>query len=217
MKINRGDESFIKKPITGLSIVLLVGIIAGQFALRYILGSHSALDELTYWKNAILAPVPNVCAVCGKGNGTEYHAPALVNLSTREVGELRVYESSKAGTSPSIASIQNVGTFYFSKCAGLTGWVETYSHTHTIEIPQKGDPIVMEHYCRDCRALLASVSSCGYVLLDLYDVQHIRAYALQKDFSYDIREYEVSVFQDKNNDDLTVKVRGKAEGLVIVD
>lgn len=217
MKINRGDESFIKKPITGLSIVLLVGIIAGQFVLGYMLGSHIASDEQTDWKNAILAPVPDVCAVCGNGNGTEFHAPVLVNLSTGEVGELRVYESSKSGTSPSIASIQNVGTFYFSKCAGLTGWVETYSHTHTIEIPQKGGPIVMEHYCRDCRALLASVSSCGYVLLDLYDVEHIRAYMLQKDSSYDIREYEISIFQDKNKGDLTVKVRGEVEGLIIVD
>jgi len=217
MKINKEDKSFIKKPIAGLSIILLVGIIAGRFVLGYILGSHIDSNEQNYWKNAILAPVPDVCAVCRNGNGMEYHAPVLVNLSTGEIGELRVYEPARPGIAPSIASIQNVGTFYFSKCAGLTGWVETYTHTHTIEVPQKGDSIVMEHYCRDCRALLAPVSSSGYVLLDLYDVDHIRAYVLEQDSLYDIREYKVSVFEDENNGDLIVKVRGKVEGLTFID
>ena len=59
------------------------------------------------------SPEPEICALCGNGSGTSYHAPVLVNLSTGEIGELRVYNPDPHHRNE-IAKEQSTGTFSLS-------------------------------------------------------------------------------------------------------
>lgn len=199
-------------PAIAVLMVLLAGILLGQFVFGRELDGNDVSAE-----QSALSRVSTVCAICGNGDGIEYRAPVLVNLSTGEVGELRVYETTQPSKKPSISPVQKVGTFHFSKCAGLTGSVETYSHMHTIKIPEKSEGIVMEHFCGACRVVLASAATRGYALLDLRDLKNVRAYPLEEGAYYKIREYDVSIFRGQDDSEITVRVEGNMEGLTFVD
>lgn len=64
------------------------------------------------------------------------------------------------------------------------------------------------HFCHDCRALLAETATEGYVLLDLYDLEDIRAFVIEDGAEYTIRDYTVSIYKDKENGGLFVEVTG---------
>ena len=54
-------------------------------------------------------------------------------------------------------------------------------------------------FCHDCRALLAETVSEGYVLLELYNLEDIRAFAIENGAEYTICDYTVSIYKGKCN------------------
>ena len=81
-------------------------------------------------------PEPEVCALCGNGNGMSYHAPVVVNLSTGEIGEMRVYDPDPQHPSE-IAKKQSTGTFSFLTIPVLSGYRDTCSHSSHVTLPKK--------------------------------------------------------------------------------
>ena len=62
------------------------------------------------------------------------------------------------------------------------------------------------------RALLAEADNEGYALLDMYDLENIRAFAIEDGAEYTIRDYTVSIYKDKENGGLSVEVTGHLFG-----
>ena len=76
-------------------------------------------------------PEPKRCAIC---DSIPYHAPALVNLATGEVGELTVYEPHPFKVAE-LNECQQGGTFSFIYVAGLNGYSNTANWETHITIP----------------------------------------------------------------------------------
>ena len=65
---------------------------------KWILGSFACVVLLIVAGRAVyLNRQPDECVLCGSGEREVYHAPVIVNLSTGEVSEMRVYDPSKTG------------------------------------------------------------------------------------------------------------------------
>lgn len=211
--------SFIKHGKKALAVLLFsaVALLTLSSALGYSVAWSMANKETSFWQAAVTAKAPECCAVCENGEGRPYHAPVLVNLSTGEIGEMQIYDPDLPGSVLDINPIQQTGTFSFARYAGLTGRKDTCSHTSRVEIPTELEPLRMEHFCRACRAILAPIASEGFVLLDLFNLEDIKAYAVVEGAEYTIRDYAVKVYWDEEVDDLTLEVLGQMEGLTFID
>jgi len=139
------------------AFALSLAALAVAFSLGWHFGANDT-DKKAYaavWEAISTLPEPEQCALCGNGEGMQYHAPCLVDLSTGEMG------------------MMNPGCF-----------------------------------CRECRELLAGAGVEGYILVDLYDIDHIKAYSIQKGAVYTIRDYEAAVTYDRKNEELNIEVQG---------
>lgn len=167
----------------------------------------AAEQEIAAWQTIFLTPEPDLCALCGYGGGPRYHAPCLVNLSTGEVGEMRVYDPDPV-RGWEVSGVQQTGTFSMLRCAGVTAARNTDAHTCTAELPRKADELIPAYFCRDCRGRIAEVSRRGFILADLYDLTDIQTYALSGEASYSIRGYDVSVSRRGGDRLLHVEITG---------
>jgi len=104
---------------------------------------------------------------------------------------------------------QQTGTFSFFFCAGARGFRDTCNYTCQVSIPFE-DMNMMNpgHFCRECRELLAGAGVKGYLLVDLYDIDYIKAYPVQNGEVYTIRDYVVSMAQNRKSKVMDVDVRG---------
>lgn len=211
--------SFIKHGKKALAVLLFsaVALLTLSSALGYSIARSKANEETTFWREAVTARLPECCVVCENGEGRPYHAPVLVNLSTGEIGEMRIYDPDLPRSDFNIAPIQQTGTFSFVSYAGLTGRKDTCSHTSSVEIPAELKPLCMEHFCRSCRAILVQTATEGFVLLDLFDLEDIKAYDVVEGAEYTIRDYAVKVYWNEEADGLTLEVLGQMDGLTFVD
>lgn len=66
------------------------------------------------------------------------------------------------------------------------------------------------HFCGPCRQLLAVAGLEGYVLVDLYDLNHIQTYPIPYQGTEIIRDYRISVSNRQKNG-LTLHVTGLSE------
>ena len=144
------------------------------------------------------------CALCGS---SRRHAPCLIDLSTGEVGELRVY-APHPYLAGEIADKQQTGTLDFFYCAGIVTTCDTNNHICWAYLPTETEPMAPEQFCQDCRALLSGICTEGYVLADLYDLNDIQVYAIVEGESYIIRDYTVTVSGDENAEKLKIEVAG---------
>lgn len=167
----------------------------------------AAEQEIAAWQTIFLTPEPDLCALCGYGGGPRYHAPCFVNLSTGEVGEMRVYDPDPVRVWE-VSGVQQTGTFSMLRCAGVTTARNTDAHTCTAELPRKADELIPAYFCRDCRRRIAEVSRRGFILADLYDLTDIQTYALSGEASYSIRGYDVSVSRRGGDRLLHVEITG---------
>ena len=167
----------------------------------------AAEQEIAAWQTIFLTPEPDLCALCGYGGGPRYHAPCFVNLSTGEVGEMRVYDPDPVRVWE-VSGVQQTGTFSMLRCAGVTTARNTDAHTCTAELPRKADELIPAYFCRDCRRRIAEVSRRGFILADLYDLTDIQTYALSGEASYSIRGYDVSVSRRGGDRLLRVEITG---------
>ena len=193
----------IVKPI-GISISLAAFFVLGVF-LRGIIADR----DMALWKSIVLTPEPEVCALCGSGSGISYHAPVVVNLSTGESGELRVYDPDPYRRNE-IAEKQSTGTFSFLYVAGIMGYRDTCDHSSHVTLPKDREwtRIYPALFCHDCRALLADTATEGYVLADLYDLSDITTYSIKDGAKYTIRDYDISISAQEEPDGLSIHVTG---------
>ena len=154
-------------------------------------------------------PEPEVCALCGNGNGMSYHAPVVVNLSTGEIGEMRVYDPDPQHRSE-IAKEQSTGTFSFLNIPGLSGYRDTCDHSSHVTLPKAKEWMLIEpsYFCRSCRTLLADTATTGYVLADIYNLDNIMIYAIADKAEYTIRDYTVSISTQREMKCLSIDVTG---------
>ena len=167
----------------------------------------AAEREAAVWRRIFLTPEPDLCALCGYGGGPRYHAPCLVNLSTGEVGEMRIYDPDPVRIWE-VSEVQQSGTFSLLRCAGVTAVRDTDAHTCTAGLPRRADGLAPEHFCRNCRARIAEASHRGFILADLYDLADIQVYALSGEASYSVRGYDVSVSRRGGDRLLRVEITG---------
>lgn len=175
------------------------GIVAAM-AVAFFLGWHAganATDRKAYavlWEAMIDLSDPERCALCSEER--RYQAPCLINLSTGQMGEMKVYTygpTSQGKLDPREERFS--ATFSFPSCAGLTSARDTYSHTCKVPIPAKRELINPALFCKECRQLLAGAGLEGYVILDLYDRDHMQAYPLRDET---IRDYRITIHSGTN-------------------
>lgn len=147
--------------------------------------------------------------MCGNRSGTSYHAPVVVNLSTGEIGELRVYDPDPHHRNE-IAEEQSTGTFSLLNIAGLTGYRDTCDYSSHVTLPEEKEWMVIDpsYFCRGCRTLLADTDTAGYILADLYDLDRIMIYAIENEAEYTIRDYTVSISTQDELKCLSIDVTG---------
>ena len=166
----------------------------GVFLLGWYAGI-GATDRNAYtalWEAMVDLPDPERCALCAEGR--PYQAPCLVNLSTGQMGEMRVYTygpTQEGKLDPREA--QCSGTFNFQPCAGLMAIRDTDFHTCQVILPEERELMDPAHFCKECRLFLAGAGLEGYVIIDLHDPKHRLAYPLWKGGREVIRDYRVCV------------------------
>ena len=156
--------------------------------------------------HAILpAPEPERCAIC---ESIPYHAPALVNLTTGEVGELSVYEPHPFKVAE-LNPYQQGGTFSFIYVAGLNGYSDTANWETHITIPTNENEYEEKFFCKACRERISSHTENGFLLLDLRVPESFLILPIDSDVVQTVRCYEI---QTKTTlDEVMVIVRGTLE------
>lgn len=159
------------------------------------LGATNRNAYAALWRAILDLPDPERCALCSED--ARYHAPCLVNLSTGEMGEMQVYAygpTKEGKLDPREAQFS--GTFNFQPCAGLTAVRDTGFHTFQVTLPEERELMDPALFCGECRLLLAGAGLEGYVIVDLYDRDHIRAYPIRGEV---IRDYRISTNSGKDS------------------
>lgn len=160
---------------------------------------------------------PEVCSLCGSGKRERYQAPVILNLTTGQSNEMRIYDPDLPLLEYEIAPIQTTGTFSFASCAGYTGRRDTCSHTCTVDLPIETKGLKVSHFCSDCRVLLKDHAENGFVMADLYVEDAIDIYPVTVGADYTIRDYRITVSETKVRSEMELIVLGIAEGLTFVD
>lgn len=176
-------------------VLVLVVTCVVSFALGwYAEGIYEERRVNALWEAIEDLPDPERCALCG--GKRRYHAPCLLELSTGQIVEMVVYTPHRS-VQGELAPMekQQTGTLDFYFCAGLMGVNDTSNHTFKITLPGERKLMNPALFCRECRQLLAEVGIEGYVIVDLYDPDHIQAYPLQDQV---IRDYRISVTDGTN-------------------
>ena len=185
---------------------MVIGILlTAFFSVGVFLRGAVAERDIALWKSLVLTPEPEICALCG--NGIPYHAPVLVNLSTGEAGELRVYDPDPRHPYEP-AEEQSTGTFSFLHIAGLTGYRDTCNHSCCVTLPETDAPIAPAFFCRACRPMLADTATEGFILADLYNLSDITAYAIKDGAKHTIRDYDISISAQAEPGGLSIHVAG---------
>lgn len=181
-----------------------LGCICASFG--YILRGWKLQQEIAFWQGVATAPEPENCALCDFKEGEVRYAPVLLDLSTGAIGEMRINKSNESGEVLDDVSTQHDGIFGFVVCAGLTGWRDTATNTLQVTLSEENKLMNASLFCHECRAILANTSSKGYVILDWFDADVIKAYKIEEG-TFAIRDYEVSILQTDKLGELTICVR----------
>lgn len=146
---------------------------------------------------------PERCCLC---DSSPRHAPCILKLSTGELVELEIY-----GPHPykvaEIAEEQPGGYFSFVRGAGLDGHMVAADYL-TATIPVTAECMNKEYFCNDCRKLLDDYKRCGYVLIDLKNIETPVAYPIETGTSFSIRCYEVEIGKNEEDDKYELMICG---------
>ena len=135
-----------------------------------------------------------------------HHAPAIINLATGEILEMRIYEPEP--TRPwEINTYQRTGYFQIISGAGVQGYRNGGLSCH-VDLPRAGVTMDDGLFCRRCRLLLAVAEKRGFAILDLHDSEHIRPYAIIKGQEYEINGYTVSIEKGRDPFGITINTIG---------
>ncbi len=158
-----------------------------------------ALCALLYAPSASgdLIPAQAVCRLCGDQNFGKKHAPCLFDLEAGRIIELACYEPSTAFPGELAAEQPDCNKFRLAAAGGVGLSIERtadrQSCTASVSLSEEGKTQPAGDFCQRCRRLLAPFLGQGFVILDLYDLDAIRAYAPDPGAVYTIRDYTVRV------------------------
>lgn len=169
---------------------------------KYIIPAIAVILILVCLISVLPAPEPDRCAIC---DSIPYHAPALVNLATGEVGELTVYEPHPFKVAE-LSEYQQGGTFSFIYAAGLNGYSDTANWETHITIPINENEYEEKYFCKACRNKLITHTDSGYVLLDLRYPESFSILELNSNQTQIIRCYEIQT--DIQLDEIGITVLG---------
>lgn len=189
-----------------LNILIFTVLAAGFFALGIFVRNAAGDRVASFWRSVALTPEPECCVLCG--DGTRYHAPCLIELSTGAVLELQIYDP-HPDLPGELSPVQQTGTFSLLWDVGVTGYRDTGAHTSYALLPGEQQPMDPAHFCLRCRALLSKTATEGYILTDLYDLSSIRAYPVVPGLSCTIRDYDVSVARESKTSGPSITVKGR--------
>lgn len=178
-----------------------------RYPIRYAaaLLSSVLLIGLIYY---IASTEPKICALCGSGDGTAYHAPCLLNLATGKMGEMRVFDY-RPESSLELSERQQTGTFSFLYIDGeVSAYRDTCNQSSHATLPVELPSMKKRLFCQKCRALLSSANSSGYVLVDLYDLDAIQIFPISAGDKYEIRNYSVAITNHNETGQLSVDIMG---------
>ena len=172
---------------------------------KYIFPTIAVILILICMITILPAPNPKRCAIC---ESIPYHAPALVNLATGEVGELSVYEPHPFKVAE-LNPYQQGGTFSFIYAAGLNGYSDTANWETHITIPTNENEYEEKYFCMSCRILISAHTENGFLLLDLREPEKFSILSLGSDEIQRVRCYEIQTTQQSN--EVEIAVRGTLE------
>lgn len=194
-----------RRPLSALGLAAAM-VVAFFLGWRAGVGATNRKAYAALWEAMVDLPDPERCALCG--GGRPYQDPCLINLSTGQMGEMRVYTygpTQEGKLDPREA--QCSGTFNFQPCAGLMAIRDTDLHTCQVILPKELGLINPAHFCKECRLLLAGAGLEGYVIIDLHDPEHKLAYPVREGGRKVIRDYRVCV-EGRQKAGLKVTVEG---------
>ena len=172
---------------------------------KYIFPAIAVILILICMITILPAPNPKRCAIC---DSIPYHAPALVNLATGEVGELAVYDPHPFKVAE-LNPYQQGGTFSFIYVAGINGYSDTANWETHITIPANENEYEEKFFCNACRERIAAHTDKGFLLLDLRTPESFAILSLDSDKIQIVRCYEVQIKQGA--DEIEIIVHGTLE------
>ena len=172
---------------------------------KYIFPTIAVILILICMITILPAPNPKRCAIC---DSIPYHAPALVNLATGEVGELTVYEPHPFKVAE-LNPYQQGGTFSFIYVAGINGYSDTANWETHITIPTNENEYEEKFFCNACRERIADHTDKGFLLLDLRSPESFLILSLDIEEIQTVRCYKVQTKQSM--DEIEIVVHGTLE------
>lgn len=145
-------------------------------------------------------PEPVCCAIC---DSIPMHAPCIVNLSTGEVGEIRIYDPNPDQTA-TLNNFQQGGTFCFIEVSGFSGYRDTSTWETHITFPEDKGKYKKDYFCKQCRSLIDDYSNDGYLLLDLLSPENASIIDLDTDEGNFLRCYEMQIINKEREKELIV-------------
>ena len=172
---------------------------------KYIIPMITVILILILARAILPAPEPERCVICVS---IPFHAPALVNLATGEVGELAVYDPHPFKVAE-LNEYQQGGTFSFIYAAGLNGYSDTANWETHITIPTNENEYEEKHFCKSCRELISDHTEYGFLLLDLRTPDSFSILPLDSEEVQTVRCYELQTKQCL--DEIEIVVHGTLE------
>ena len=184
--------------------------LAGMLMVVIVISCVSVLMFQDKFLHQIIATTmePEHCLICGEGNGRRYHAPALMNLSTGTIWELKIYDNDPM-MPWEVAEEQSWNDWAFTlldEKAVMTWSAE--NHTNIATIGNDVDGINPAHFCYECRDRLDATVINGYALLDLYDLGNVKMFDLEDGVTHMIRDYTVTIYKNEGKNCLIVETVG---------
>lgn len=172
---------------------------------KYVIPVIAAILILILANVLLPAQEPERCAIC---DSIPYHAPALVNLATGEVGELAVYDPHPYKVAE-LNQYQQGGTFSFLYVAGINGYSDTANSETHIAIPVNENVYEEKFFCKDCRERISGHTENGFLLLDLRKPERFTILSLNSGEIQTVRCYEIQTTE--RLDEITIIVHGTLE------
>ena len=172
---------------------------------KYIIPMITVILILILARAILPAPEPERCAIC---DSIPFHAPALVNLATGEVGELTVYEPHPFKVAE-LNPYQQGGTFSFIYVAGINGYSDTSNWETHITISTSENEYEEKFFCKACRERIAGHTDKGFLLLDLRTPESFGILSIDSEQIQSVRCYEIQTKQDL--DEIEIIVHGTLE------
>ncbi len=175
-----------------LGVIIASVVLCLIMCLMFCLGGWAERKETALWRSLVAEPEPERCALCESVN---QFFPCLVSLSSGETGVIKAYRAEGRGFAGYLG------------CDGIWMQGDTLTGSCELMLPEELKEIDASHFCLDCRARLAGITTEGYVLADTYCEDSLELYPIEVGAEYGLREFTVKIIQDGKTDRILVQIK----------